>query len=206
MNDRTEALRIACADFSPDEKGALRSLLKLLEQYLRRRWLIVEEGEADLLLKNLDVTESQCDMFSRRVIGCALKPRTHLSGTIHRPLRASEILSLLNEHDETAASVSELRIEWSYRLRAWPLDLTNWPRHWWPAFALMTPTARSQGEISSRTGLDQNEIHQCLARLQTEALLERFAARRHVASNVRDNVGVWRSLARRVGRVLGFAA
>lgn len=206
---RSGALRIACPNFAPAEVDALRSLLALIRPYLKQPWEIVPGASAEVILINLDLPDARLPAHGC-AIGCAQKPRLHAAGTIHRPLRVPELLAVLTEAGaRQPASVAddppEGTVEWSYALRAWPLDFEQWPRPWWPVMALLSRGRHHVPEVAERVGLPAAEVERCLARLQQRELLDRHAERRHPAPPPTAQRG-WRGLATRVGQLLGFAA
>lgn len=204
------ALRLACHQFAESEVEALRSLLRLLAPHLRRPCDVVPasaDGVA-LLLVNLDHPEPQPPPLGPRCVGCAVKPRLKPVGCIHRPLRAAELLALLSE--AAPAPTPALPIAAApdvpalhFRLRAWPLDLTDWsPRHW-RALATITRLPLDAHEIARRSGLPPEEVERLLQRLADQALLERTVQRTPVAPSATQPA--WRNLAARVGQLFGFA-
>lgn len=207
VHRRQAALLIACPGFAPAEVDALRSLLALIRPYLKRPWEIATAGPGDVTLVNLDAG-AKPELGA--AVGCAQKPRMHAPGTIHRPLRVAELLAVLTEAGERAHAapgeeLCEGTVEWSYALRAWPLDLEGWPRPWWRVMALLTHGRHRCAEVVARTGLAGDDVERCLAQLQQRGLLDRQAERCQVVPAPQPQRG-WRNLAARVGQLLGFAA
>jgi hypothetical protein len=205
-------MRIHCQNFAASEVDALRSLLNLLRDYLKHPWSIVDTDAADLVLVNLDVPGlgSEASHAGATRIGCALKPRMHAPGTIHRPLRAAEVLAVLTEArlrvqtgEQEAVEVDS--VEWCYRLRHWPLEFSHWSRDTWPVMAAITRKHRSIREIEIRTRLSHKQVALTLALLKRMGLLDRLVERRASPRIDEQLVAGWQSLASRVGRLLGFA-
>lgn len=201
-------MRIACPNFTPEEVDALRSLLGLLRPYLKTDWRVVS-GCADVYFVNLDTEPCELpDTAGSLVVGCALRPREHRKNTIHRPLRTSAVLAVLSQfaEDSSAAPVRATRaqgVEWSYRLRAWPLEFCEWPREWGRILATIARQPRTLSEIATRTDLAQAEVERCIAVLTRLDLVDRVAERNAPVAAMGRPAG-WRGLARRVGQVLGF--
>jgi DNA-binding transcriptional ArsR family regulator len=205
---RREVRHLACPNFSVAELDALRSLLGLLQPYLRQPWEISDAATADVVLVNLDQPGGVARVTGANVVGCAQRPRLHPAGTVHRPLRVPELLALLTDVGERtpqapgAAQASEPAIEWRYGLRSWPLDFLDWPRPAWRVLAILTRARHSVGEIAERAGLSPSEVESHLALLQRIDLIDRFGEPR---PNARlPHPENWRGLARRVGQLLGF--
>jgi hypothetical protein len=209
--DRT--LRIACPNFSAEEIGALRRLLGLLEQYLTRNWIVVDEHPGNVYFVNVDLAGGAevIDLpAGSRVVYCALRPRLHGKDAIHRPLRASEVLAILTEESvssdrQATGQVVQGDVEWRFQLRAWPVDLEKWPLIWWKIFASISDTARSVGEIVGCVGTEEEEVNRCIAALVGAELIIKSAKRdtRNVPRNDISRAR-WKGLATRVGQLLGF--
>ncbi|HRQ63550.1 MAG TPA: hypothetical protein PKZ76_01570, partial [Xanthomonadaceae bacterium] len=206
--------QVACHQFAPAEIEALRSLLKLLHDYLKRPWQVVDEpAHADVVLVNLDHPDPQPLDAAAVQIGCAQKPRLKRSDCIHRPLRAAEVLAVLSEaamagddgSPAPRAETQEGTNAFRYRLRAWPLEFLHWPRESWPVLAAMTRCHASIKEISLRTGQSQADIERTLAMLKKMHLLDCLVERRALPRVDLHAMGGWRGLANRVGQLLGFA-
>lgn len=202
-------LRIRCRDFPPEDVDALRSLLKLLKDYLKHPWTVVESGEAEVVFVDLDHASSLPDTGSARLVGCARKPREHAPGTIHRPLRAAGVLAVLSEVSAQVADHQQPEddeaTEWRYRLHCWPLEFEHWSRDALRVLASISPRHRSLKEIALCTGLPRNEIAATLGLLRKMDLLERQVERRSLPRVDEAVIAGWRGLAMRVGQLLGFA-
>lgn len=207
---RPEVFRLACPNFSAAEVDVLRSLLGLLQPYLKQSWEIADATTADVVLINLDHPVGLSQTTGSALVGCAQRPRLHPAGTLHRPLRVPELLALLTDAGARAlpqkspepADTGESTIEWRYGLRSWPLDFLDWPRSAWRVLAIITRARHSVGEIADRAGLPLSEVESHIARLQRIDLIDRFGEPRAPARP--PNSGNWRGLARRVGQLLGF--
>jgi hypothetical protein len=201
------ALRIACRHFSREEVDALRSLLRLIQPYLKRPWVVSEGGDAELCLVNLDAEGGAATAgVGQRVVGCATKPRRFQLGTLHRPLRVPEMLAVLSEIQDAAPTPDEA-VAWAYRLHAWPADIEAWPRPWWRVLACVGGAALTLPEIAARTGLPLAEVERCLARATAQCCVERLALRRSpVAAAVDATARPWAQWAVRLGRLLGLAS
>lgn len=203
--------RILCPNFNDDEVKALRSLCELLQKYLKQPWQVVSHGEADLLLVNLDAGWEPPHASTAPVVGCALRPRTHPPGTIHRPLRAAELLAVLSEFASatgpvaaagTAGTAEALRVDERYVLHGWPLDFERWPPSWRRVLAALSRSTASMEEIVQCTGLTPVDVGRCIAMLDRQGLVER---QRVAAAPAQCTKGRWQGLAERVGQLLGFA-
>ncbi len=205
-------LRVACHDFAGTEVDALRSLLRLLKDHLRQTWQVVEGVQADLVLVNLDQPRSPPPCGEVPCVGCALKPRLQPAGTIHRPLRAAEVLAVLTEAalqasrgDSGSHEAADDTVEWRYRLHHWPLEFSHWPPDAWRVLASITRRHCSLREIALRTRLPRQEIAGTLGLLKKMGVLDRLVERRS-APRIDENVAAgWRGLAARLGHLLRFA-
>jgi hypothetical protein len=214
MFQPNRVFQVACHQFAPGEVEALRSLLRLLHDYLKRPWQVVDEpARADLVLVNLDHPDPLPLDAAAVQVGCAQKPRLKRSGCIHRPLRAAEVLAVLSEaavadddgHAGQRAESKEDSDAFRYRLRAWPLEFLHWPKASWPVLAAMTRCHASVSEITLRTGQPHAEVERTLAMLKKMQLLDCLVERRALPRVDMEAMGGWRGLANRVGRLLGFA-
>lgn len=214
MIDPGRSCRLACHQFAPSEIEALRSLLRLLHDYLKHSWQVVDDpAHADVVLVNLDHPLQQPLHAHAVQVGCALKPRLKRSGCIHRPLRAAEVLAVLSEvtvgdepgfaaHDEVG---DDSDAAFRYRLRAWPIEFLHWPRQSWPVLAAITRSHAGIEEIALRTGLPAQDIRRTLAMLKKMDLLDCLVERRALPRVDLEAMNGWRTLANRVGQLLGFA-
>lgn len=203
--------RILCPNFNDDEVKVLRSLCELLQKYLKHPWKVVGHGEADLLLVNLDAGWAPQQAPAVPVVGCALRPRTHPPGTIHRPLRAAELLAVLSEFVSTTDPATSARtsrtpatvhVEDRYVLLGWPLDFERWPPSWRRVLAALSRSSASMDEIAQCTGLTPVDVGRCIAMLDRHGLVER---QRIAAPPATSTKGRWQGLSQRVGQLLGFA-
>jgi hypothetical protein len=96
-------------------------------------------------------------------------------------------------------------VEWSFRLRAWPLNFERLPKACWSVLATMLRKPLTVAQIAARTGLEEMEIGGYLELIAADGALDRFAAPRTPAPAVRSEGSRWRSLAGRIGRALGFS-
>lgn len=205
------AYRLACPNFGADEIKALRSMFSLLQQHLKQPWEIVQDEEADLLIVNLDSGPPGSLPPEVPVIGCALKPRQHPSGTLHRPLRAGELLALLTEQAGVVpvAAVAPPSIdglaERRFRLLAWPAGFEQWPSGWHRVLAAISRGARSPADIAAATGVAVAEVGRCLDTLERDGLVDVVVFQpRPDAQAPAPRAGRWSGLAARVGLLLGF--
>jgi len=208
----SSALRIACQGLADDEIAALRRLLGLLQSHLSRPWALARGSEpADVVVVNLDAGRAPPVNANAAVVGCSTKPRQHPEGTLYRPIRAYQLLSLLSElgsrpaAPETARPAQEQACR--YRLKHWPAQAMNWTPDWWAVMAAIRGVQRTPEEIVAQTGVPVETVRLCLAQLARSDALERevlaaSAPSDAAAANVNTR---WRALTRRVGQVLGFA-
>lgn len=206
------AYRLACPNFGADEIKALRSMFSLLQQHLKQPWEIVQDAEADLLIVNLDNGSPDSLPPEVPVIGCALKPRQYPRGTLHRPLRAGELLALLTEQAAPALAPAEPSrlaadslAERRFRLLAWPAGFEQWPAGWHRVLASISRDARSPADIAARTGVPVADVRRCLDQLERDILVDVVVS--HPCPDAKataPRTGRWSALASRVGLLLGF--
>lgn len=214
MNALSSAARrlrrsIACVDLGPDEINSLRSLLGLLAPYLKHAWEVGPVDRADLVLVKRDSDDAPSPVPEGvTIIGCARRPRQHASPTIHRPLRASEVLAVLNEFEEDADHQAGVPTPppapsaQAWRLAYWPLDFETFPSTWWRVLAALSGQARTRDELVRCTGLARGEISQCLQRLrEVSALIEADKPSPPRATQASK----WRHIIAGIGRKLGFS-
>ncbi|TWI11978.1 MarR family transcriptional regulator [Aerolutibacter ruishenii] len=203
--------RILCPNFNDDEVKALRSLCELLRKHLKHPWQVVTHGEADLLLVNLDAGWAPPQVPTVPLVGCALRPRAHPVGTIHRPPRAAELLAVFSEFIPTTDAAGAARtqdvldagqVDDRYVLLGWPLDFERWPPSWRRVLAALSRSSASMDEIAQCTGLTPVDIGRCIAMLDRQGLVER---QRLAAAPVVRAQGRWKGLSERVGHLLGFS-
>lgn len=201
--------RVACVEFGADDINALRSLLGLLDPYLKHAWAVGNAEQADLLLVRLDGAHSPPAWpDGRTTVGVARRPREHPSPTIHRPLRASEILAVLNEAEEAVvADVSPPAAEpapdaQAWRLDFWPLDFETCPRPWRRVMAALSARAMTADDLVKCTRIAPDDVDRCLQWLrETDAL-----SNAHRPSPPRTPPAPrWRHLIAGIGRKLGFS-
>lgn len=205
--------RLACPNFGADEIKALRSMFSLLKPYLKQEWEIVHDADADLLIFNLDAGPPAPAAGPVRVVGCALKPRLHGRGTLHRPLRAAELLALLAElGDGTPEPSARVAPPASaglalphHRLLGWPAEFEQWPLPCQRVLAAISRGARSQAGIVDLVGASADQVADCLGRLQARGLLETTLVHLPPVNVPQPPPGRWVGLAARVGALLGFA-
>jgi hypothetical protein len=202
--DRTaRAKRIACPNFNADEIKALYSLVDLLKKYLKQPWQVVSEGEADLVLVNLDVDGLPAPPLAAPMVGCALRPRIHPPGTIHRPLRAAELLAVLSECASSGPGETESNADERYVLLGWPIDFERWPPSWRRVLAALTRNSATLQEIADSSGLKPVDVGRCLAMLDRQGLVERRQLAGPMIS--KRGGGRWQGLAAKMSQLLGFA-
>ncbi len=205
--------RIACLHFSEDDANALRSLLGLLDPYLKQEWTVVAPEQAHLVLARMDTTDLKLDVSAGTpVIACVRRPRQHDGPAIHRPLRASEILAVLNEFEVAADDVATMPVPprsgsdsttvQAWRLRFWPLDFETYPPAWQQMMAALSARSMSLQELTRCTGIHRSEIDRCMQVLQAcDALTESSSTTPCELPPAR-----WRHLIAGIGRKLGFKA
>lgn len=193
--------RLAHMHFAIDEVASLRSLLSLLAPYLKSDWQVVEDGDADVVLMRLDAPRPTTESGNSRRVACVRRPRDAQGPAIHRPLRAAEILALLNEMEASEnAARAALEIERAVVLAYWPTEFEEWPPAWTRVLASIVRTPRSAAQICAATGVNKIEVGNCLAELQRIDALT-FAAGQVATAEPATGL---RNLIRRVGRKLGF--
>jgi len=206
-------LRLACVGFAAEELAALRRLLGLLASHLPRQCVLVDAGAADLVMVNLDVAADLPGPRGAAVVGCSTKPKEHPSGTLYRPIRAYQLLALLSRNAlrqpvaESAGAGDDERGTSRYRLRLWPAQAVGWSHEWWMVMATIRRAHHGVDDIADRTGVARDTVRRCIAELERLQALDREQLQdRHApaAVPVARDAG-WRTLAARVGRVLGFA-
>ncbi|GLQ94025.1 MarR family transcriptional regulator [Dyella acidisoli] len=182
MDVQTRPLSIACPNFGIEEKGALRSILGLLKPYLGHPWVVSDAGPFDVCFVNVDNPDDAATTLdvASRVVRCALRPKQHPKGTIHRPLRPHEVLAVLSDvTKQLKGSESDDRPHqgghWGFRLRGWPLDFAKWPKPWWRVLACIARETHSIAQIAERTGLPAKYVEACIERLLAAQLVERLA-------------------------------
>ena len=212
-NQARNTFRIDCRGFSNEEADSLRRLLNLLKSHLKQSWeVVLGDDGADMVLLNLDGRSNGAGEQGTHTVGCAAKPRQVHGAKLHRPFRAYELLAVLTEfgqharNGKTQADPKEaVEAEWRYRLRSWPLNFATWPRAWWPVLASITRQYRCKREIVIRTGLDAIQVEHCLHKLEENDCLDREVEHREIPRVDPATLGVWKGLASKVGRLLGFA-
>jgi hypothetical protein len=201
-------LRLACPNFQEEERASLRSLLGLLTPYLRPAWELVDDEKADLCLLRLDGDQAPPPVASRRWRGCALHPRTFGSGTLHRPVRAAELLALLNEvASETTeplpASASATSPYVRLRLLGWPLDFEEGPRARVQLLAALTAAPCSMDDLAQCLRIPRDGVCRWVDELRSQGLVrcEPSTSQQPVVPQVASG---WFGLVSRIGRKLGF--
>jgi hypothetical protein len=212
-HSHSSCLKIHSGNLAHEEVGALRRLLSLLASHLRYPWELVDDvASANLVIFNVDQPTpppSQPPATAARMVGCALKPSIHAQASIHRPLRAYELLAVLSEinprdqHQSHAVASAEPDV-WRYKLRSWPLNFAEWPRDWQAVMAAITREYRSERELALCTGATPETVTACLSELSHLRVLERESAPRDLPRVESRELGRWHNLASRVGQLLGF--
>jgi hypothetical protein len=168
---------ITCLLFDEAQSKALGSIVSMLAQYLAQSWEVDTEWSSSsrIVLINLDHLDHAALMAAlsaspASVVGCAERPRLQAPGTIHRPFRAYEILSLLKEYERTtsttpAVKVPEAEDPRSFRLVVWPFDFLTWPREWWQVMAAIRTRSMSLRQIADDCALDPRQVALCIERL-----------------------------------------
>ncbi|MDO5609379.1 MAG: hypothetical protein Q4G62_01125 [Pseudomonadota bacterium] len=211
MSSRTP-LAIACPNFTTEEKQSVRALLRVLHNFLPVPCEVTEEPSGDITLVNLDADAAPVTLPEGAfVIGCASKPREHPPRTIHQPVRPSSLLALVSDYMETSPqrkayhpANGQTKLEWSYQLKAWPLDFQSLPREYWRVLAYLSRHNAHLREITYATGLAPHVIDTCLRHLLEQDLLKRSAHTQTPApaANVAAPSG-WRRLANRISMMWG---
>lgn len=201
-------LRLACPNFHEEERASLRSLLGLLTPYLRPAWELVDGEKADLCLLRLDGDLAPPSLASGRWRGCAQHPRGFASGTLHRPVRAAELLALLNEvaSDTTAplpvdASASSPLVR--LRLLGWPLDFEQGPPARIQLLAALTAAPCSVDDLAQRIRIPREGVCRWIDDLRSQGLVrcETSTSQQPVVPPIASS---WYGLVSRIGRKLGF--
>lgn len=202
------SLKIHCGNLAVEEVGALRRLLTLLGSHLRHPWELVEDlAAAHLVILNVDQPSTLGTSTAARVIGCATKPAAHPDATIHRPLRAYELLAVLSDvkpTDTPQPHAHQYADGWRYKLRSWPLDLATYGRDQLTIMAAITREYRCASELATRTGVAMGIVNECLHELSRLGLVEAEPEHRRLPRVYPQEIGRWQSLASRVGQLLGF--
>ncbi len=218
MNPAPRAFRLTTRGFTDEEKSSLRSLLGLLRPYLRGEWSLVEHDSAHLCLVRLDAPEP-VEAPGGRWIGCALRPREFAAGTLHRPLRAAQILNALNDAVETdtarqdvpapapvanPAAVPQAAMSGRLRLVGWPLDFDRGPSDRIHMLAAMTAGPLHFDELADRTSVARGTLRGWLQELHDAGLVACDQLATQDVAPAPASLG-WRALIARVGHRLGFS-
>lgn len=200
-----DRVAICCVDLSSDEVNALRRLLNLLASHLSHPCELVDSWVgADLVIVNMDVPTRLPQASAATVVGCSIKPSLHPQAKLHRPIRAYELLAVLNEIRPASLNRSDQTKNYRYRLREWPLDLAAWNGNQLKIMSAITREASSVPEVAMRTGVVEAEVAECLEALQREGLVET-----EVVANARVEArhfeSRWQKLTARLGQLLGFS-
>ncbi len=205
MNNAARTVfHLACPNFTANEAEALKSVLGLIKPYLKQLWELAEGASGDLLLVNLDLGYDRPSSEATCVVGCALRPRLHPPSTLHRPIRVPELLAILTDVGEQQSQRGKHRadlVKFRYQLRMWPLDIERWPSGCLRVLATICGANHSADEIAELTELPMADVKACLLKLKKLELIDRYAM--HVDQPPRIP-HAFRSLARRVGQILGF--
>lgn len=206
------ARRLGHRGLSSDELASLRSLLQLLDRYLRDAWEVADGDEGDLVLARLDAQPASPPPSGRPWVGCAQRPRQFApTRAIHRPLRAAEVLAVLNDPpvDGAAGTVRAVTPAPAQadasarcvRLDAWPLEFRSYPDDWLRILAALSGGAQSPSALAERTGATPERVAGCLAALDKAGLLS--CSEPPCAPTASDPP--WRRFARELGRRLRVA-
>ncbi len=218
---------ITCLQLDDEVVRSLSSLLMLLEKYLDKRWTVdtTVSARTGLVLVNLDEVDASGTApaipAGMQVVGVARRPRQHPPGTIHRPLRAYEILAQLKEAERLAATGEateagepqadsatlvlehdEARI---FRMEYWPPQFRQWPHAWWTVMAALRSRPLSIEQIASHTGLERQTIAQCLdALLAVTAVSVKFdlSNLQHAQPPSAEKKSLWKRIGSRVSTLL----
>lgn len=207
-NARRQPRRIACIEFEPDEINSLRSLLGLLDPYLKHAWEVGDLAQADVVLVRCDAENTPMALpGGTTVVGCARRPRQLASPAIHRPLRASEILAVLNDGGETASATgtepgaTPAPSTEAWRLSYWPLDFESFPPPWRRVLAALAARAMTREDLVHCTRLAMDDVSHCLQRLRDAGAL---TGTRKPSLSPAPPAARWRHLIAGIGRKLGF--
>lgn len=228
---RPPQLTIACPNFTAQEKQSVRALLLVLANHLPVPCTITDADTGDLYLVNLDEDAPKVSLpDDAYIVGCAAKPRLHPAGTIHQPVRPSALLAVLSDYLEKhpggapkaapgAAPAKVQKVEWSYRLLAWPLDFQQMSTDYWRVMAYLARHNADAAGIEKATRLSAETVQACLQRLNAAGLLHRSAITQtmqeatasaaaapaaSVAPPAPPAPSGWRKLASRMSNLLGF--
>lgn len=200
--------RIAGYELGTDGSKALTSLLLQLRPYLKRDWSVADPADADIVVAHAGNEPTQGEVKAR-IVRVAVKPRTYGYGTLHWPLRVSEMLALLSEFvpsgasAQVAAPTEAISPLWVVRLEAWPIDLSRYSREEYRVMAALTFSPRDVDGLAQVTGLDTEIVLPIVARLWREQLLNRTAAAHSLRPSMTTSSPL-RMLAQQLGRMLGF--
>ncbi len=204
--------RLCCAGFSEADRASLRCLLGLLTPYLRPPWELVDAPAlADLCLVRLD-GEAPLAVSHPRQAGCARHPREFAAGTLHRPLRAPQLLALLSATgEELSAPAPRQGPDGSahtmppLRLLAWPLNAECGPRLRLHVLAALSAGPATVDALAARVGASVQEVAGFIEPLCRDGLL---VADARIAAPVPPPPPVasgWRAFMAGLGRRLGFS-
>ena len=204
--------RLYCAGFSEADRASLCSLLGLLAPYLRPPWELVDApAQADLCLVRLD-GDVPLAVSHPRLAGCALHPRKFAAGTLHRPLRAPQLLALLTATgEELSATASGKGSDRSthavpaFRLLAWPLNAECGPRLRLHVLAALSTGPATVDALAARIGASVQEVTGFIEPLCRDGLLVAEAQAAASASLSPPAASGWRAFMAGLGRRLGFS-
>ncbi|MFA7488617.1 MAG: hypothetical protein WCY72_11120 [Lysobacteraceae bacterium] len=205
--------RISCVGFSQADRASLTCLLGLLTPYLRPPWELVEHPEqADLCLLRLD-GEALPPITHRRLIGCAQHPRQWPAGTLHRPLRAAQLLALLSddaagpgEAEIPAQSRAPVGTTQPFRLLAWPLDTEHAPSLRTDVLAALSAGPDTVESLAGRIGACRQQVLGVIESLCRAGVLAREAEQLPSPPVPVATVPGWRGFMAGLGRRLGIVS
>lgn len=204
--------RLCCAGFSEADRASLLCLLGLLTPYLRQPWELVDvPALADLCLVRLD-GEVPLVVSHPRQVGCAQHPREFSTGTLHRPLRAPQLLALLSNTDEELSASNtrkapngSVHTMPALRLLAWPLDAECGPRLRLHVLAALSAGSATTDVLAMRVGASTQEISGFIESLCRDGLLVADARIAAPAPSPAPAASGWRAFISGLGQRLGFS-
>jgi hypothetical protein len=198
--------RVSHRHFDIDDVASLRSLVGLLRPYLKAHWQVVDGEDADLVLVRVDDPQRTAELLQplgARAVPCVRRPRDMKRPAIHRPLRAYELLSTLNEASANAdQAAGRAQGEVALSLAYWPLEFDTWPADYTRVLAALAGEPRLPGELALLTGTSEDTVTACLETLQRANALKRSPREAQAGEGARP-AGLLDFISR-VGRRLGF--
>lgn len=204
---------LTCLLFDEEHGRALTSIMSMIGQYLRYSWRVTDEvsHRSNVIFVNLDHPGAPALLAAagegRRVVGCALRPRMHAAGTVHRPFRPYEVLAVLKEAEDGIldSNSNEALTDASrlYKLVRWPDEFREWPKAWWRILAVIRKRALSVSQIASETGVAEQAVGECLEILQQHNLvMVEFDLARLEPVKPRSSRKLWARIGERIAAML----